>query len=290
MRRSWIAIGASGLLAVGVAATIATLARDGRSPSPGIATAAPDADADADAPVTRAEFEELRADLEFERQARSAVAEEVASLRRALDEKRRTKPGAADGAPSSDQAAAAQTAEPDAGATVPAADSAGRPAFDARALVLAGLADADAERLRARWEAFELEKLELNDRGLREGWKGRRFRRERLALESALRRELGDEWDAYLFATGRQNRLRVNNVLANSVASAGGFEEGDLILSYDHERIYHPYELQARTAGCADGAFVNVEVERNGELDTLRVPCGPLGVLVDHVKQPPRLP
>jgi hypothetical protein len=35
---------------------------------------------------------------------------------------------------------------------------------------------------------------------------------------------------------------------------------------------------------------VAVEVIRDGNLDTLRVPCGPLGTLIDHVKRPPVAP
>ena len=116
------------------------------------------------------------------------------------------------------------------------------------------------------------------------------MRRENFDLEAGLRAELGDEWDAYLYATGKENRLQLNEVLADSAASAAGFEKGDLILSYDRQRIYNPGELRRASAACGVGAYVAVEVVRDGNLDTLRAPCGPLGVLVDHVQRPPVAP
>jgi hypothetical protein len=293
MKRGWIGI-AAGALALGALALMVVLvAGDPSVPGSGGSAAT---SSDRGAPATRAELDELRAALEFERHARAALAEEVAELRRALAEGRvrggAAAPAAAAAAAADASAARTAAAAPDtrSGAARLQDDEDAEPRFDAEALVQAGLPDADVERLRARWEAFELDKLEVNDLGLREGWKGRRFRREHRALREALRAELGDEWDAYLYATGKENRVRVNNVLADSLASNVGFEEGDLILSYAGERVYQPGELQSRSARCPDGAFVSVEVVRDGELDTLRVPCGPLGVLVDHVKEAPRFP
>lgn len=285
MRRSWIAIGAGTLLLAGLAMAL----RDGAPALPGVG-----ARPEPDAPVTRAELDELRAALEFERHARQALAEEVSGLRGVLQSVRPSvrRPAASPAGPppaaEAETVAAGEGPEAPGGGASPADEGEAR--FDAEALVRAGLSDADAERLRARWEAHELEKLEINNLGLREGWKGRRFHQEHRALEAALRRELGDEWDAYLYATGRENRVRVSNVLADSLASRVGFEEGDMILSYDRQRVYQPNELQGGSAACPAGAFVGVEVMRDGRLETLRAPCGPLGVLVDHVKQPPVVP
>lgn len=281
--RRWIAIAGGGLL-LAAAAVVALLVRepDSRSATP---KAAARAERDAS---TRQELEQLRADLEFERLARRALAEEVALLRRALE---------ADRALAAHEVAARPAAEPDVESKPPltdaqasAAEKPGAAAFDAPALVTAGLPELDAERLRERWEAHELEKLELSNLALREGWRRKRLRQERFALEAGLRAELGDEWDAYLYATGKENRLRLSEVLADSAASSAGFEKGDLILSYNRQRIYDPGELRRASAACGVGAYVAVEVIRDGNLDTLRAPCGPLGALVDHVKRPPVAP
>jgi hypothetical protein len=266
-----------------LAAAAALVSRD--APSPGAATPGRAA-GDADAAATRQELERLRADLEFERLARRALAEEVALLRRALEADRaggseRAAPALEPPAESEPAAAVAETG---------AGETPGTAGFDAPALVTAGLPELDAERLRERWEAHQLEKLELSNLALREDWQRKRLRQETFALEGALRAELGDEWDAYLYATGKENRLRVNDVLADSAASAAGFEKGDLILSYDRQRIYHAGELRRTSAACNSGSYVTVEVIRDGNLDTLRVRCGPLGTLVDHVVRPPVAP
>jgi len=277
MAGRWVVIAAAGLLLLGAA--LALVARPTASPPAPAAAAAPEGEP----PVRRAELEEVLAALEFERQARRALAEEVAELRRALEAERSAAPGG--GAGSEDApAAGAQAAR---GAEASEDTSAGGPAFDAEALVAAGVSALDADRLRESWEAHELAKLELTNRALREGWRRPRIYGERLALDAALRAELADQYDAYLYATGQENRLVVEEVLEGSAAGAAGFEEDDMILSYDGERVYAPAELRRTTASCRPGAYVSVAVIRSGQRDTLRAPCGPLGVLLDHARRPP---
>jgi hypothetical protein len=282
--RKWIAVASGGVLVLAAAAVVMLLLQE---PGAGSATAQAPARSEHDL-ETRQELDRLRADLEFERLARRALAEEVALLRRALEADRAGTGRNVAALPAPEPAVESEPAAADAQAN--AAEKPGAAAFDAPALVTAGLPELDAERLRERWEAHELEKLELSNLALREGWQRKRLRRERFALEAGLRAELGDEWDAYLYATGKENRLRVNEVLADSAASAAGFQKGDLILSYDRQRIYNPGELRRTSAACGVGGYVSVEVIRDGNLDTLRVPCGPLGALVDHVKRPPVAP
>jgi hypothetical protein len=278
----WVAIAGGGLLLA--AAVVVLLVRE-----PGSRSAAPTAPARAERDAaTRQELEQLRADLEFERLARRALAEEVALLRRALQSDRAA--GSERAAAASARESPAESERTPAIAEASAGEKPGASGFDAPALVTAGLTELDAQRMRERWEAHLLEKLELSNLALREGWPRKRLRQENFALEGALRAELGDEWDAYLYATGKENRLRVNEVLTDSAASAAGFEKGDLILSYDRERIYDPGGLRRRSAACSSGSYVAVEVIRDGNLDTLRVPCGPLGTLIDHVKRPPVAP
>ena len=280
--RRWVAIASGGLL---LAATVIVLLVRGPGSRPETPAAPAHTERDAG---TRQELEQLRADLEFERMARRALAEEMAQLRRALEADRAVAARDAAGRPAA--APAAESEPPLANAQADAGEKPGTAAFDAPALVTAGLPELDAARLRVRWEAHQLEKLELSNLAFREGWPRKRWRQENFDLEAGLRAELGDEWDAYLYATGKDNRLRLNEVLADSAASAAGFEKGDLILSYDRQRIYNPGELRRASAACGVGAYVAVEVIRDGNLDTLRAPCGPLGVLVDHVQRPPVAP
>ena len=267
-----------------VAAAVLVL-RD--SPSPASGTPGTTAGV-SDSAAIRQELERLRADLEFERLARRALAEEVALLRRTLEASGGLAPAGVHARPAEEprEESEAETPQP----VADAGEKLNSTGFDAPALVTAGLAEQDAARLRGRWEAHQLEKLELSNLALREDWPRKRLRRENFALEGALRAELDDEWDAYLYATGRENRLRVNEVLADSAASAAGFEKGDLILSYDRERIYDPGGLRRNSAACSSGSYVAVEVIRDGNLDTLRIQCGPLGTLIDHVKRPPVAP
>ncbi len=291
MRTPAIILGAGALALIAVAATLIPLGGepDG-GPSRERARGAPVNVAET--PVTREELEELRMALEFERHARTVLAEEVAELQRLLDGELDLAAGAIVPAPAQPPAQdAAETAS-----ALPAARTAGgegtveTAGFDTRALAAAGLSQSDVERLRERWEAHELEKLELSNHALREGWKRKRIWEERRGLEASLRDELGEEWDAYLYATDRPNRLQVSDILADSAASAAGFEDGDLIVSYDGNRVYTPRELRSSSAACSEGAYVSTDVMRDGRLETLRLPCGPLGVLVDHVKQPPVAP
>ncbi len=275
----WVAI-AAGVLLFAAAATWMTR----ETPSPTAASPS----GEPGSAVTRQDLVRLRADLEFERLARRALAEEVALLRRALQADAARGPARIAEAPARE--APAESGTTPALAEAQADEKLTSTGFDTPALVTAGLAEQDAARLRERWEAHQLEKLELSNLALREGWKGKRLRQENFALEGALRAELGDEWDAYLYATGNENRLRVNEILADSAANAAGFEKGDLIVSYDRERIYDPGGLRRNSAACSSGSYVTVEVIRDGNPETLRVRCGPLGTLIDHVKRPPLTP
>jgi hypothetical protein len=275
----WVAIAAGVLLLVAAAARMTR-----ETPSPPAASPG----GEPGSAVTRQDLERLRADLEFERLARRALAEEVALLRRTLEASGGLARAGVHARPAEEprEESEAEIPQP----VAEAGDKLNSAGFDTPALVTAGLAEQDAARLRERWEAHQLEKLELSNVALREGWKGRRLRQEMYALEGALRSELGDEWDAYLYATGEENRLRVNEILADSAASAAGFEKGDLIVSYDRERIYDPGGLRRNSAACSSGSYVTVEVIRDGNPETLRVRCGPLGTLIDHVKRPPLTP
>jgi S1-C subfamily serine protease len=95
----------------------------------------------------------------------------------------------------------------------------------------------------------------------------------------AVRERYGeDTYDWFLYAAGRSNRVKVEGVLGGSAAADAGFRSGDVIVSYDGERIFKPGALVQGTLGGRLGDHVDVEVMRGGELVSLRVPRGPLGV------------
>jgi len=95
----------------------------------------------------------------------------------------------------------------------------------------------------------------------------------------ALREELGDDnvYDRLLYATGRQNRVAVIDVMRNSPAEQYGLQAGDVVLSYDGRRVFSARELQKATAAGEAGIMVLVEVERDGSRVNLYLPRGPIG-------------
>jgi hypothetical protein len=155
--------------------------------------------------------------------------------------------------------------------------------LDEPVLVAAGFTPAEAEALRRRFEAIELERLFVRDQATREGWFGApRFQqrmRELNAEYDVLREEHGDErYDWILFASGRNNRVVVDRVLPDSAASEVGLEPGDVFLAYDEERVFDAGALQRATSGGVFGETVGVDVLRDGERIRLYPSRGPLGV------------
>jgi hypothetical protein len=155
--------------------------------------------------------------------------------------------------------------------------------IDEALLVAAGFTPAEAEALRRRFEAIELERLFARDQATREGWlRTPRYHQRMQELNAeygAMRDEHGDErYDWILFASGRQNRVVVERVLRDSAASEVGLEAGDVFLAYDGERVFEPGALQRATSGGVLGETVAVDVLRGGERIRLYPPRGPLGV------------
>jgi S1-C subfamily serine protease len=104
----------------------------------------------------------------------------------------------------------------------------------------------------------------------------------------AFRDELGDEtYDRVLYATGRPNRTVVRDVLSQSAGRAAGLEPGDVIWRYDDSLVLLPHELQRATAAGRPGELVPLEVLRDGELERLFVPRGPLGARIERERISP---
>jgi hypothetical protein len=161
-----------------------------------------------------------------------------------------------------------------------------------QAMIDAGLDPSEATRIRDIYENVEMERLYLRDQAIREGWIGdERYRTEREQLNArleSLRDELNDDaYDAFLYATGRPNRVVVQSTLRTSPARDSGIKSGDSVIRYDNMRVYTWSDLREATTQCQTGAVVEVELERNGKRTKVFVPCGPMGVRLDNASVQP---
>ncbi|NND61016.1 MAG: PDZ domain-containing protein, partial [Gammaproteobacteria bacterium] len=123
-------------------------------------------------------------------------------------------------------------------------------------------------------------------------WLGsQRYRDELRALnerQGSIRDDLSPaDYDRYLYALGRPNRVTVNNVLSGSPADQAGLQAGDQILSYDGQRVFNSGEIRRATTSGLAGQSVAVEVERDGQTQVLYLPRGPLGVQMGSTVTPP---
>ncbi|MBI3775188.1 MAG: PDZ domain-containing protein [Gammaproteobacteria bacterium] len=214
--------------------------------------------------------------LQKEIAARQQLAQNVARLEKELHElKTQLSPQSTTGKPPA-QPAAAPSQE----------TQTNEPVFDEDALRAAGLSMTMVKQTRERFEQLEMDRLFLRDRAIREGWMGTvRYSNEVEKLEGRkqdINNSLGDDgYDAYLYATNQSNRVVIRDMLQGSPAKAAGLLPGDVVLSYDHKRMFATGDLQKATAGGKAGETVAVEILRNGQAMTLYLTRGPLGVYLD---------
>jgi hypothetical protein len=248
--------------------------------------------------VDAAALAELREGLEAEREARGRLEEQLARLQSDVLALRLqadvvseselapyAQEGAREGAGRAAQAAAA--ADDD--------DSAGQGWFDVGRLASSGLPEREIEDLRRLFEEVELERLQLQNQAIREGWDRGRLDQELDALglrTRSVRETYGDEtYDWYLYAADRSNRVVVESVLGGSAADEAGLRAGDVILSYDGGRIFRPGALVRGTLQGRLGERVDLLVQRGGSTRTISVPRGPLGIRLGRsTTQPSPLP
>lgn len=163
-----------------------------------------------------------------------------------------------------------------------------------RTMVALGVPQETAERLRRRNDQLNLARLQLQDRATREGWiNTSRFRDENKALdnqEAQLRHETGEEaYDRFLYATGQDNRVRIEDVMLDSPALTAGLQSGDVILSYNKKRVFSWPELREAIAEGQLGEQVIVTIQRGDELRETYLPRGPMGVRIETVRLSPEV-
>lgn len=154
----------------------------------------------------------------------------------------------------------------------------------AERLAAAGFTDDQIVAFRDVQTQARLDRIALDDRARREGWANTpRYFEELNAASSnpvqTVRESLSDaEFDRYLYAIGQPNRIVVGSVIETSAADQAGFQRGDIVMSYDGQRIWNGQELtELRSAG-ESGAPTSVEVMRDGVPMTLTIPRGPMGI------------
>lgn len=159
-------------------------------------------------------------------------------------------------------------------------------------LVAAGVNPDLAEDIIWRESHLELERLNLRDEAVRDGWMGSdRYREALNALSEesvSLREEIGDSaWDRYLYLTGEENRVAVSMVIPGSAAEAAGLQPGDLIESYGGVQPFAYKELRQATTEGEKGELVAIRIRRGERLIDAWVPRGPLGVRLGMTRAEP---
>ncbi len=224
------------------------------------------------------------------------TALEIARLRQEIAQERalRTAPVAtlpAEPAPARPPAAAPPVADDlpgTSGAEVEAEAAKASPWFDAAALEQVGWSRDEVERVRQRWEEYQLAKLEVENQRARKvpGWKelGKRL----FQIEVQARNDLGDEgYEAMRFAAGQTNRVVLSELLEISPASDAGLMSGDEVISYGGQRVFSAGALKFHTQSGEPGAWTEVRVLRAGEERRFFVRRGPLGARLEAVHRDP---
>jgi hypothetical protein len=262
-------------------------------PAPGRPVAAPDPEAGGggSAPPLEAEIAALGAALDEERGRRGALEMEIEMLRREIFRDASPEAGSppapeGGGAPGSEAATAAREGAPEAPAH-------GAPArsewFDEADLIERGIDERRAARLHEHFDELQMEELYLRDEAIRGRWLGRPRYHERVRdLRSESREEIGDDdYDLLLYASGRNNRVLLSDVLQNSPAAAAGIEPGDILVRYGGRAIFDIRDLISETTRDGPGSTVPVDLVRDGQRRRVYVPRGPLGARIEGTRHFP---
>ncbi|MGH8495641.1 MAG: PDZ domain-containing protein [Gammaproteobacteria bacterium] len=175
------------------------------------------------------------------------------------------------------------TAFEDDGASEPIAMQGIFPGDTLGALVAAGVEESQAREIKRQMDALDLEMMnlqyaadqggEIDNERFAEAW------RENQAKRVAVRETIGDDaYDRFLYAMGQANRIAIQDVLEGSPAQDAGLKTGDLLLSYDGERLFTVDDLMRYSRSGEAGRTVTLEVVRDGRHLQLYMPRGPLGI------------
>ncbi len=159
-------------------------------------------------------------------------------------------------------------------------------------LVRGGIDASLAEDIVRRKNSIELKRLALQDRATRDGYLNtQRYYDELTEINKqdvSLREELGDErYDEYLFNSKQNNRILISSVMLGSAAEQAGIQKGDIVLSYDNDRMFSWQELKDATAAGELGEYVAINIYRKGDVFSFSVPRGPLGIQLGATRLAP---
>ena len=85
-------------------------------------------------------------------------------------------------------------------------------------------------------------------------------------LRGASQEELGDDdYDLLLYASGRNNRVLLSDVLQNSPAAAAGIEPGDLLVRYDDRAVFNTRDLLSAPMALPHGEVLLVDAAGHGD-------------------------
>jgi hypothetical protein len=196
---------------------------------------------------------------------------------------------AAEQAPSNLPASGGATAEEQARARIDQEGELAETWFSEEKLLEQGIPAGEIARLRQRFDEMELEKRYLRDFATRENWiTSSRYTDALREINQELHTSLGDEdYDKVLYATGRNNRVRVSDTLQGSAAVVAGIRPGDVIIRYAGNRVFDSTALYLWSTQGKAGASTAVEISRNGEIVHLSIARGPLGAQLIHDRLAP---
>lgn len=160
-------------------------------------------------------------------------------------------------------------------------------------LLAAGLAPEIIQAMQQRMDQNRLSMLQLRDQATREGWNdSEKYQEKMFELRDSsrgIREEFGDrQYDQYLHASGRPNRVVVREVYRGSAADLAGLQAGDIIINYASSNIYSMSELRQATVAGNAGETVLLEVLRNDNPISTSVPRGPLGISMNSTRIQPQ--
>jgi hypothetical protein len=171
------------------------------------------------------------------------------------------------------------------------AEAARSPLVSKEELVKAGLSEARAEHVQQHVVSSQKRMQELAA-SLRSGEiDGRKYSSSVADLGQSARTELGtDGYDWVLYAGGVPNRIVVQDAPPPELLGGITLLPGDVLISYDGERVYRPADLARLSRSGQRGAPVVLEYSRKGQVLRATVPRGPLGPAFEMRLEPPSAP